>query len=86
MSLLRALRRHWAAPAGAACFGCRHFVNEWRAIEAAMPGLASLSSGHASVRADDGLCLKHAIYLNGRRACAEREPASAPPPECDAPG
>ena len=68
----------------ASCFGCRHFDNDPAAMEAAFPGLATFSSGHASVRADDGLCRKHAIYLNGRRACGEREPQDAPLTESDA--
>ncbi|MGD0185834.1 MAG: hypothetical protein ABSC25_11370 [Roseiarcus sp.] len=66
---------------GATCFGCRHFDNDPAAMEAAFPGLTTFSSGHASVRADDGLCAKHATYLNGRRACAEREPATVAPGE-----
>jgi hypothetical protein len=31
-----------------------------------MPGLASMSSGDASVRADDGICFRHDRYLSAR--------------------
>jgi len=61
-------RRGWTE-----CFGCRHFVNDPATLEAEIPGLTALSSGYASVRADDGLCRLHATYSNGRRACAARE-------------
>ena len=71
----RVLLREALRPAASeTCFGCLSFVNDAAALEAAIPGLATFSSGHASVRADDGLCLKHAAYLNGRRACADRRP------------
>ncbi|HLY58567.1 MAG TPA: hypothetical protein VKS60_23600 [Stellaceae bacterium] len=43
----------------ARCGDCAHFRNAAGFLEQALPGLASLSSGDASVRADDGLCLHH---------------------------
>jgi len=53
------------------CGSCRHFENSAAYLEAAIPGLASLSSGAASVRADDGLCLLHDRYLGARASCAD---------------
>jgi hypothetical protein len=55
------------------CGSCRHFRNDPRFLEAAIPGLSSLSSGAASVRADDGICLRHDRYLGADRSCAEFE-------------
>lgn len=74
MSWLAALREGFAKAGRPTCFGCRAFVNDPAAMEAAFPGLTSFSSGYASVRADDGICLTHQTYLNGQRACAAREP------------
>ena len=51
------------------CRTCRHFLSVPIAIEAAVPGLASLSSGYASVRADDGLCALHDRYVAARSVC-----------------
>ncbi|MGO9744210.1 MAG: hypothetical protein ACLPN5_22345 [Roseiarcus sp.] len=73
MRLLAALREAFAAGERATCFGCRAFVNDPEFVEASLPGLTTFSSGFASVRADDGWCLRHETYLNGRRACAARE-------------
>jgi hypothetical protein len=52
------------------CGSCLHFRNDPATLEAALPGLASLSSGYGSVRADDGLCLVHDRYLSARASCA----------------
>jgi hypothetical protein len=52
------------------CGSCRHFRNDPAYLEAAIPGLSSLSSGAASVRADDGLCLLRDRYLSARASCA----------------
>jgi hypothetical protein len=51
------------------CFTCRHFENSPRALEAAMPGLSSLSSAYAAVRSDDGLCRLHARYVTASSSC-----------------
>jgi fructose-bisphosphate aldolase class 1 len=51
------------------CRTCRHFLSVPMTIEAAVPGLASLSSGYASVRADDGLCALHDRYVAARSVC-----------------
>jgi len=53
------------------CAPCQHFCTDPARLELQMPGLASLSSAHASVRAGDGLCLAHQRLINGRRRCEE---------------
>src|SRR5689334_13589278 len=63
------------------CRTCRHFRNDAAFLEAALPGLASLSSGYGSVRADDGLCLLHDRYLGARSSCADHAlPETQPRP------
>jgi hypothetical protein len=60
-----------ALPAAARrCANCRHFRDTAAEIEAALPGLRTLSSAHAAVRADDGLCRLHDRYLSARSRCA----------------
>jgi hypothetical protein len=71
MSALAALgtllsRRRDAQPN---CMPCTYFCEDPVLIEAHLPGLAILSSGHASVRAQDGLCILHELVINGRRRC-----------------
>jgi hypothetical protein len=76
MRLIEAIRA--AATVGGAertCFGCARFHNDVATVERHLPGLSSFSSAHASVRADDGLCARHETWINGRRACADFEPA-----------
>ena len=53
------------------CRHCRHFRNDPALIEAEMPGLNSMSSGYGSVRADDGICLRHDRYLNAEASCPQ---------------
>jgi len=53
------------------CRNCRHFRNHASFIEAAMPGLASMSSGYGSVRAEDGICLTHGRYIAADASCPE---------------
>lgn len=53
------------------CGNCAHFRNDPAWLEAVIPGLASLSSGDASVRAEDGLCLRHDRYLGADACCAD---------------
>jgi hypothetical protein len=53
------------------CGSCLHFCNAPAAMEAAFPGLNVMSSGHASVRAQDGLCAKHEVYLSFRDCCKD---------------
>jgi hypothetical protein len=65
--LWRVLRPHGE---GEGCRGCRHFRSDPAWLEAALPGLTILSSGHASVRDGDGLCLYHDCLTDGKRRCA----------------
>jgi hypothetical protein len=51
------------------CFGCRHFHHAPLELEAAFPGLSSLSSAYAAVRADDGVCAVHARYVTSASTC-----------------
>lgn len=44
-----------------------------------MPGLASFGSGAASVRAQDGLCLRHDLYLSGVSGCPDHAPQEGAP-------
>jgi hypothetical protein len=51
------------------CLHCRHFRNAPGYLEGVFNGLASLSSGYASVRKDDGVCLEHDLYLSAMAGC-----------------
>ncbi|MGO9950311.1 MAG: hypothetical protein ACLPWG_26155 [Steroidobacteraceae bacterium] len=53
------------------CLGCRHFNHAPAALEAALPGLSSLSSAYAAVRGDDGICGIHDRYVAGSSVCAQ---------------
>jgi len=55
----------------ACCANCAHFVSDPEQLEDAIPGLRSLGSGFAAVRADDGLCLRHDRYLSAAAHCAQ---------------
>jgi hypothetical protein len=59
---------------GGRCGACGHFRNDSAFLEAVIPGLASLSSADASVRADDGLCRLHDRYLSAASSCAAFTP------------
>ena len=59
------------------CASCAHFRNDPAFLERTLPGLAVLSSGYASVVAEDGVCLRHDRYLSARASCSEwRAPAT----------
>ena len=60
------------------CGECRFFRNDARYLEAMIPGLASLSSADASVRADDGICARHERYLGARASCEDFARRSGP--------
>jgi hypothetical protein len=60
-----------AAKVDGRCASCTHFRNEPAFLEKAMPGMTSMGSAHASVRAEDGICLRHDRYLSARSTCAE---------------
>ncbi|MBO9622941.1 MAG: hypothetical protein J7500_09540 [Sphingomonas sp.] len=68
LASLRALLSGRDAGEGA-CAACAHFRSDPAEVEAALPGLAVLSSAHASVRARDGLCLEHDVVTSGARRC-----------------
>ena len=57
-------------PDSPSCRQCKHFQNDALYVEAALPGLSSLSSGFAAVRCDDGLCAVHERYVAASSACA----------------
>jgi hypothetical protein len=44
-------------------------VSAFAWLEAVVPGLATLSSGHALVRSADGVCLLHDRLINGWWQC-----------------
>jgi len=71
MSVLSALCEAIARPIEGEghCFGCVHFCDDAMRIEVELPGLSALSSGHASVRGQDGFCVQHERLINGRRRC-----------------
>jgi len=53
------------------CADCCHFNARPLDIEAALPGLSSLSSAYAAVRSDDGLCVVHDRYVAASSVCAQ---------------
>jgi hypothetical protein len=59
------------------CLGCSHFMHEPQILERALPGLSSLSSAYAAVRADDGLCSVHERYVAGSSSCTRYVAAAA---------
>jgi len=71
------------------CRECVHFDNGAAAVEAALPGLKSLGSAHAAVRAEDGICALHARYVAASSTCgasrrrASLTPERSPSAKCD---
>lgn len=55
------------------CGHCRHFQNEPLEVEAALPGLSSLSSAYAAVRGSDGICAVHERYIAAASICSAFE-------------
>lgn len=51
------------------CRQCLHFENAPATVEAALPGLNSLSSAYAAVRSDDGVCRFHSRYVAASSLC-----------------
>jgi hypothetical protein len=64
-------------PANMRCIYCAHFRNSPAYLEQAIKGLNTMSSGHASVRKDDGICLKNDVYLSAQDWCDGFERADA---------
>jgi hypothetical protein len=60
-----------AAPARESCRSCAHFRNDPEYLERLLIGLTSLSSGYASVLADDGLCGRHQRQCSADFWCAD---------------
>jgi hypothetical protein len=57
-------------PRSPSCAECKHFQNQPLHVEAALPGLSSLSSAYAAVRCSDGICAVHERYVSASSACA----------------
>jgi hypothetical protein len=57
------------------CRGCLHFRNDPAYLESVFKGLNIISSATASVRMDDGICIRHDRYLSARASCADFEAA-----------
>jgi hypothetical protein len=55
----------------ASCADCRYFLNDPHVLEREIAGLSSLSSARASVRADDGICVRHDRMTGRRFWCRE---------------
>ena len=51
------------------CLNCSHFHNSPTYLEEVYKGLSTMSSAHASVRKDDGICLLRDIYLSADDWC-----------------
>lgn len=60
-----------AAAVTGKCATCAHFRNDPAYLEQEIPGFATMSSAHASIRADDGICTLHERYLSARSSCAD---------------
>jgi hypothetical protein len=60
-----------AAAVQESCGSCRYFCQSPHEIESQLPGMRSLGSGHASVRATDGICRRHDRYLGAASHCAQ---------------
>jgi hypothetical protein len=52
---------------------CVYFRNSPEYLERVIPGLKTMSSGHASVRKDDGICTLHDLYLSANAHCEQFE-------------
>jgi hypothetical protein len=58
------------------CGKCVHFRNDPAILEAAYPGLTAMGSGFSSVRAQDGLCSRHDLYLSFWDSCPGFSPVA----------
>jgi hypothetical protein len=56
-------------PAAPSCLACKNFKHAPSEVEAAFPGLSSLSSAYAAVRCDDGICALHDRYVAASSNC-----------------
>jgi hypothetical protein len=62
-----------AALMDASCGSCRYFCESPHEIESQMPGMRSLGSAYAAVRAADGICRRHDRYLGAASRCVDYE-------------
>jgi hypothetical protein len=60
------------------CGNCLHFRNDADHLEQSFPGLTAMSSGRGAVRAADGLCSRHGLYLASFAHCDDLEPKALP--------
>ncbi len=65
----------------ATCIRCIHFRNSPGYMENLFKGMSTMSSGHASVRKDDGICLVHDIYLSAHNSCEHFQAEDSPHPQ-----
>ena len=63
------------------CSRCNSFRGDAKELELLLPGLTSLSSAYASVRSDDGICVRHDRFVGARSYCADFSPASMRSPQ-----
>jgi hypothetical protein len=68
-----------AVAARESCWSCAHFRNDPEFLERVLGGLTSLSSGYASVLADDGICGRHQRQCSADFWCADFHPATPAP-------
>ena len=60
-------------PENMRCINCTHFRNTPDYLESVFKGMNTMSSGHASVRKDDGICLENDVYLSASDWCDKFE-------------
>ena len=60
------------------CGDCVHFRNGADHLEQSFPGLTAMSSARGAVRASDGLCSRHGLYLARFAYCDDLEPRAPP--------
>jgi hypothetical protein len=58
-----------------ACRNCVNFRNDPVFLETAIKGLNAMSSAWASVRGDDGLCLRHDRFTQATGICPDHAAA-----------
>lgn len=61
------------------CGECKNFLSEPGELEHALPGLAILSSGYASVRSGTAICIHHGIFIAPAPACPDFMPRTGVP-------
>ena len=55
------------------CRNCAHFRNSPEYLESVYRGMTTMSSGYASVRKEDGICLLHDLYLSADAQCEQHQ-------------